>query len=75
MDLEMTTPARSQTGVGFFALREGRCKYPLGGIAEPASRFCGAAAPAGCPYCAAHAAIAFQPRPDRGGRTAGAVRR
>lgn len=47
--------------VAFLALRNGQCKYPLGGKFEPASRFCGCDAPIGSPYCMAHRAIAYLP--------------
>ncbi len=40
-----------QPGVPFLELREGFCKRPLGGKDEPATRFCGAPASEGSPYC------------------------
>lgn len=32
-------------------LREGMCKFPLGGFNEPVDRFCGATTEIGTPYC------------------------
>ncbi len=40
-----------QPGVSFLELREGLCKRPLGDKDEPPTRFCGAPAPPGSPYC------------------------
>ncbi|WP_445730580.1 GcrA family cell cycle regulator [Methylocystis sp. IM2] len=48
-----------RAGVSFFQLREGRCKFPLGGIEEPPERFCGAVTPIGDPYCASCQAKAY----------------
>jgi hypothetical protein len=64
--VEIEHPAEPPTGIALFALRKGQCKYPLGGMFEPASRFCGCDAPIGSPYCAAHRAVAYRPYP-RGG--------
>ncbi len=38
-------------GISFKGLRKGLCKFPLGAMGEPATRFCGAEAPEGSPYC------------------------
>ena len=62
--MEIEHPAEPPTGVALFALRKGQCKYPLGGMFEPASRFCGCDAPIGSPYCAAHRA-SLPPFPAR----------
>ncbi len=40
-----------QIGIPFKALREGLCKFPLGAMDETVTRFCGAEAPVGSPYC------------------------
>jgi hypothetical protein len=54
-------------GVELFDLRIRQCRYPLGGMFERATRFCGCDAPIGSPYCAVHRAVAYRPSP-RGGR-------
>lgn len=38
-------------GIPFAELREGRCKFPLGGHGEPAERFCGKPSIPGASYC------------------------
>lgn len=38
-------------GIEFVDLREGRCRFPLGGINDPPERFCGAPAEIGTAYC------------------------
>lgn len=38
-------------GVSFLKLREGMCKFPLGSLREPASRFCGEPTEIGVVYC------------------------
>ncbi len=38
-------------GVSFLKLREGMCKFPLGSMREPVSRFCGEPTEAGESYC------------------------
>lgn len=58
---------RSEEGFDLAQLTHRQCRWPLWGM-DPADprrgRFCGAAAPAGKPYCAAHLARAYAPRPD-----------
>lgn len=39
------------SGVSFLKLREGMCKFPLGSLREPASRFCGEPTAVGLVYC------------------------
>lgn len=39
------------SGISFEELREGLCKFPLGGIKEPPERFCGEPTQSGMPYC------------------------
>ena len=38
-------------GIPFPELREGRCKFPLGKLNEPAKLFCGLETSNGAPYC------------------------
>lgn len=40
---------------------ERQCKWPVGDPKDPDFHFCGCAAQPGMPYCAEHAAIAYQP--------------
>ncbi len=46
-------------GIRFMKLREGLCKFPLGGPYDPPERFCGEPAPVGSPYCPACQRIAY----------------
>lgn len=46
-------------------LRDQMCRWPLGDPGREEFRFCGAHSQSGCPYCAHHAAIAYQPVIDR----------
>lgn len=46
-------------------LREYMCRWPVGDPTSPSFRFCGARSVTGMPYCAHHAAIAYQPVLDR----------
>ena len=48
-------------GITFADLREGRCKFPLGGHGEPAERFCGKPAIPGAPYCPECQKKVYQP--------------
>ncbi|RTL79652.1 MAG: hypothetical protein EKK29_20375 [Hyphomicrobiales bacterium] len=43
--------SRRPLGISFKSLRKGLCKFPLAAMGESATRFCGAEAPAGSPYC------------------------
>ena len=44
-------PARTERGITFAELREGRCKFPLGTINDPPEWFCGEPVPIGAVYC------------------------
>jgi hypothetical protein len=48
-------------GIPFQKLREGLCKFPLGPIDEPPTRFCGAPTAIGEPYCQDCGRIAYVP--------------
>lgn len=41
------------------------CKWPIGHPGEPDFQFCGESSTPGQPYCASHAAIAYQERPSK----------
>ena len=58
------TRENAAVGIGFEDLREGRCKFPLGGIAEPPERFCGEPTQPGFPYCLICQQQAYS-RPER----------
>lgn len=45
-------------------IRDSMCKWPIGDPADPSFAFCGRKATCG-PYCAEHAALAFQPPKKR----------
>jgi len=64
VDGEIENLVEPPTGVALFALRKGQCKYPLGGMFEPASQFCGCDAPIGSPYCTTHRAVAYRNWPQ-----------
>ena len=51
--------------VTIMELRECMCRWPIGDPGRPDFRFCGGRTNAGIPYCAHHAAIAYQPTSDR----------
>lgn len=54
IDSPKKTPAKTASapqGVAFMNLREGMCKFPLGGVNEPVDRFCGVTTEVGTPYC------------------------
>lgn len=46
-------------GIRFLKLREGLCKFPLGGPCDPPERFCGEPTLVGSPYCQAYQRIAY----------------
>jgi GcrA cell cycle regulator len=48
-------------GATILALTERMCKWPVGDPKHADFHFCGKTAQAGMPYCAEHAAIAYQP--------------
>ncbi len=54
-----------QPGVSFMEMREGLCKRPLGGPTDPATRFCGAPAQPGSPYCPECRMIVYRAEPRR----------
>ena len=52
--------------VTILELRDTMCRWPIGDPAQSDFRYCGARrTPGEGPYCACHAAIAYQPHPDR----------
>ncbi len=46
-------------GIRFMRLREGLCKFPLGGPNDPPERFCGEPTLIGSPYCPKCQRIAY----------------
>lgn len=46
-------------------LNESTCKWPIGDPMAEDFNFCGNGVKEGCPYCAYHAKLAFQPASDR----------
>ncbi len=62
--IEPTQEVR-RMGIPFIELREGRCKFPLGPIGEPPTRFCGAPTAIGEPYCPRCGRIAYVPSSRR----------
>lgn len=68
---EFVAPAVLSTGdmATVATLKGNMCKWPIGDPAKDDFHFCGQSAPAGKPYCAYHAQLAFQPatqrRPER----------
>lgn len=48
-------------GATILSLTERMCKWPVGDPKHPDFHFCGKPVQAGLPYCAEHAAIAYQP--------------
>lgn len=46
-------------------IRDSMCKWPIGDPADPNFAFCGRKCAEGGPYCAEHAAVAFQPPKKR----------
>jgi len=52
--------------VTILELRESMCRWPIGDPAQPEFRYCGAKKlPGQGPYCACHAAVAYQSQHDR----------
>ncbi len=49
----------SPRGIPFKKLRDGLCKFPLGGSYDPPERFCGEPTLIGSPYCPACQRIAY----------------
>ncbi|WP_404326886.1 GcrA family cell cycle regulator [Aerophototrophica crusticola] len=52
-------------GATILSLTERMCKWPVGDPKSPDFHFCGKAAVQGLPYCAEHAALAYQPAKKR----------
>lgn len=52
-------------GATILSLTERMCKWPVGDPKSPDFHFCGKAAVQGLPYCAEHAAMAYQPAKKR----------
>jgi GcrA cell cycle regulator len=52
-------PAALQEGILFIDLREGMCKFPLGGRETLPTRFCGAVTLTGSVCCLKHQKIAY----------------
>lgn len=58
-------PAGSGKGITIWELRDGLCKWPVGGLLEPPELFCGAPTTPGSPWCPIHRTIAFTREPSR----------
>jgi len=52
-------------GATILSLTERMCKWPVGDPKSPDFHFCGKHAVSGLPYCAEHAALAYQPAKKR----------
>lgn len=61
--LEVVIPLSER--VTIMELRDHMCRWPLGDPGKEDFRFCGSRNQTGSPYCAHHAAIAYQPVLDR----------
>ncbi len=46
-------------GVSLLDLGSRQCRWPLGDMIEPATRFCGGDTPVGASYCPTHRAMAY----------------
>lgn len=57
-------PEISPVAVALLDLESHHCRWPVTGDATHATLFCGAKKIDGCPYCARHARIAYQPHRD-----------
>ncbi len=60
--------ATLRRGVPFLELRAGQCRYPLGSLTDPPTRFCGDPAEPGSTYCEQCRAIAYRRRSDQRAR-------
>ncbi len=58
-------PAGPGKGITIWELRDGLCKWPVGGLLEPPELFCGASTTPGSPWCPIHRTIAFTREPAR----------
>jgi GcrA cell cycle regulator len=54
-------PVPVTSGTNILNLTDRMCKWPIGDPREPGFHFCGRACKTGLPYCAEHAAVAYQP--------------
>jgi GcrA cell cycle regulator len=61
------TPQRLENGdmVTVMSVKDSMCKWPIGDPADPNFGFCGHKTDGSSPYCAEHAALAFQPSKKR----------
>lgn len=69
----MTAEQEAGRGKRMPALGPRDCRFPTGRPVAPGGRirrFCGQPTQAGSPYCEAHHAIAYQPRPTEGDKPA-----
>lgn len=68
-------PAKEPQGATILSLTERMCRWPIGDPKEPDFRFCGKPSSPGVPYCAEHAAVAYQnpnkKRDEDGSKAAG----
>lgn len=51
--------------ISIMELREGTCRWPIGDPTHADFVFCGGDCDTGRPYCAGHAAVAYQPSQER----------
>ena len=59
-------PRERQTGlIGVLELNSHTCRWPVGDPDDPEFGFCGMKTADGLPYCAEHAAVAYQQQVDR----------
>jgi hypothetical protein len=62
---EAPIPAAVQKHPTLFQLRSGQCRFPVGGLKEPAQFFCGKPALAPRPYCRECCQRAYVPAKKR----------
>ena len=58
-------PAPDHGSVDINHLRPNHCRWPYGDPKLPGFMYCGCQAKVGRPYCEGHAAIAYEPRPEK----------
>lgn len=70
-------PLRLEDGLtaNVLTIRDRMCKWPVGDPGDAAFGFCGHPVQDGCPYCAEHAAAAYQPTTRRKPRADEGTRR
>ncbi|MET0547513.1 MAG: GcrA family cell cycle regulator, partial [Caulobacterales bacterium] len=70
-------PLRLEDGAtaNVLTIRDRMCKWPVGDPTDTNFGFCGHPIQEGCPYCAEHAAAAYQPTTRRKARTSDDSRR